>query len=198
MVFTNKHPHLEECLDKDPSEVTGPSHCRTDTFGGEPLPSSSSPKEKTYTHTWDEDDEEVIDINRSKNGFNVDDLGTAEEFSFNMDIWSVPPCSHLSDTDVQSFSPQNNIIFTCSSVVGSDMNTNRPMFLHSHCDDCTKSTHKGKEHAHDYQLPPDMWLLDSDASAHFTFNKNDFVEYVDYPQLPYSQTTNGKAPMYSG
>ena len=65
-----------------------------------------------YTHTWDDDDKEVININRSENGFDIDDyyinvdifdkdqfLGMAEEFSFNIDIWSVPPCSHLSDTD---------------------------------------------------------------------------------------------------
>ena len=75
------------------------------------------------------------------------------------------------------------------------MDTNRPMFLHSYCDDCTKTTGKGKECAHDYQLPPDMWLLHSSASAHFTFNKKDFVEYMDYPQPCYSQTTNGKAPI---
>ena len=150
---TNKCPHLEECLDKDLSKVTGPSHHHTNTFGGKPLPSSSSPKEKTYIHTWDEDDKGVIDINRSENGFDVDDyyinadifnkdqfLGMAEEFGFDMDIWSVPSCLHLSDTDAQSFSPQNNIIFTCLSVVGSDMDTKRPTFLHSHCDDCTKST----------------------------------------------------------
>ena len=205
---TNKRHHLEEHLDKDPSKIAGPSHHRTNTFGGEPLSSPSSPKEKTYTHTWDEDNKEVIDINGSENGFNVDDyyinadifdedqfLGMAEEFGFNMDIWSVLPCSYLSDTDARSTLPQNNTIFTSSSVVGSDMDTNRPTFLHSNCDDCTKSTCKGKEHAHDHQLPPDMWLLDLGASAHFTFNKNDFIEYVDYPQLYYLQITNRKEPI---
>ena len=75
------------------------------------------------------------------------------------------------------------------------MDTNTPTFLHSHCDDCTKSTCKGKEYTHDHQLPPDMWLLNLGAFIHFTFNKNDFVEYVDYPQPRYSQTANGKAPI---
>ena len=133
---TNKRPHLEERLDKDPSEITSPSHSCTNTFGGEPLPSPPSSSKKAYPHSWDEDedDEDIVDINGSENGFDIDDyyinvdifdeyqfLGMAEEFVFEMDIWSVPPCSYLADTDVQSFSPQNNIIFTCSSVVGSDM-----------------------------------------------------------------------------
>ena len=92
----NKRPQLEGCIE-DTSETTSPSHHHTNTFGGEPLPLPFSPKEKTYTHTWDEDDKEVI--RGSKNEFDVDDyyintdifnqdqfLGTAEEFSFNMDI----------------------------------------------------------------------------------------------------------------
>ena len=168
---TNKRPHLKEHLDKDPSETTSPSHSHTNTFGGEPLPSPPSSNKNAYPHSWDENNEEVVDINGSETGFNIDDyyinadvfdedqfLGMAEEFGFEMDIWSVPPCPHFLDTDAQSFSPQNNIIYiyTCSSVVDSDMDTNRPTFLHSHCHDCIKPTRKGKEHAHDHQLPPDM------------------------------------------
>jgi hypothetical protein len=52
-----------------------------------------------------------------------------------------------------------------------------------------------KEREHDHSIPPDMWLLDSGAFAHFTFNKKDFVEYVEYVSPRYSQTANGKAPI---
>ena len=27
-----------------------------------------------------------------------------------------------------------------------------------------------------------MWLLDSGASAHFTYNKNDFIEYTSFSE----------------
>ena len=40
-----------------------------------------------------------------------------------------------------------------------------------------------------------MWLLNLDASAHFTFNKKDFIEYMEYVTPHYSQTANRKAPI---
>jgi hypothetical protein len=111
--------------------------------------------------------------------------------------WKNGQCSftHSPDADERSFSPQNNIIFTCSSVVDSAKDTNISTFSHSFCNDCTKVSGKGKERQHDHSMPPDMWLLDSGASAHFTFHKNDFIEYVEYASPHYSQTANGKAPI---
>jgi hypothetical protein len=112
-----------------------------------------------------------------------------------MEEWSVFLHSLSPDADEQSSSPQKNNVFTCSSVVDSAKDTNISTFSHSVCDDCMKATGKGKECEHDHSIPPDMWLLDLGASAHFTFNKKDFAEYVEYASPHYSQTTNGKAPI---
>jgi hypothetical protein len=121
------------------------------------------------------------------NVFNTDQfLGTAEDFGFDMEEWSVFLHSLSPDTDEQSFSPQNNIVFTCSSVVDSAKDTNISTFSHSFYDDCMKVSGNGKEHQHDHSIPLDMWLLDSGASAHFRFNKKDFVEYVEYASPCYS------------
>ena len=40
-----------------------------------------------------------------------------------------------------------------------------------------------------------MWLLDSGASAHFTYNFDAFIEYQSYVKPRHSQTANGLAPV---
>jgi len=40
-----------------------------------------------------------------------------------------------------------------------------------------------------------MWLLDSGASAHFTFNFDMFVKYQPYVKPRHSQTAYGLAPV---
>jgi len=41
----------------------------------------------------------------------------------------------------------------------------------------------------------DMWLLDSGASAHFTYNFDTFVKYQPYMKPHHSQMANGLAPV---
>jgi hypothetical protein len=207
-VPTNKRPRLEERIEDLSEPVADPSnHCRTDTFGGE----SSSPRDPAKVsniHTWDKDDEYEVDVFGSEKDLvddyyiNQDDifdmdqfLGTAEDFGFNIEEWSVFLNSLSPDADAQSFLPQKNNVFSFLSVVDSAKDTNISTFFHSFCDDCTKVSGKGKERQHDHSIPPDMWLLNSGASVHFTFNKKDFVEYVEYASPRYSQTANGKAPI---
>jgi hypothetical protein len=112
-VPTNKRPRLEECI-KDLSEpVAGPSnHRRTDTFSGE-SPSPLDPTKVSNVHTWDEDDVYEVDIFGSEKDLvddyyiNQDDvfdtdqfLGTAEDFGFDMEEWSVFLNSLSLDADV--------------------------------------------------------------------------------------------------
>jgi hypothetical protein len=191
-VPTNKHPRLEERIEDLSEPVAGPSnHRRTDTFGGE-SPSPRDPTKVSNIHTWDEDDEYEVNIFRSEKDLvddyyiNQDDvfdmdqfLGTAEDFGFNMEEWSVFLNSLSPDADVQSFSPQNNNVFSCSYVVDSAKDTNISTFSHSFCDDCMKVSGKGKECQHDHSIPPDMWLLDSGASTHFTFNKKTLLSTLN-------------------
>jgi hypothetical protein len=207
-VPTNKRPWLEEHIEDLSEPIAGPSnHRRTDTFGGE-SPSPRDPAKVSNVHTWDEDDEYKVDVFGSEKDLvddyyiNQDDVfdtdqfvGSAEDFGFDMEEWSVFLNSLSPDADVRSISPQNNNVFSCSSVVDSAKDTHISTFSHSFCDDCAKVSGKGKERQHDHSIPPDMWLLDSGTSAHFTFNKKDFVEYVEYASPRYSQTTNGKAPI---
>jgi hypothetical protein len=207
-VPTNKCPWLEERIEDLSEPVAGPSnHHHTDTFGGK-SPSPRDPTKVSNVHTWDEDNEYEVDVFGSEKDLvddyyiNQDDvfdtdqfLGTAEDFGFDMEEWSVFLHSLSPDADERSFPPQNNIVFTCSSVVDSAKDTNISTFSHSFCDDCMKVSGKGKEHQHDHSIPLDMWLLDLGASAHFTFYKKDFVEYVEYALPRYSQTANGKAPI---
>jgi hypothetical protein len=204
-VPTNKCPRLEERIEDLSEPVAGPSnHRHTDMFGGEST-SPRDPAKVSNIQTWDEVDEYEVDVFSSEKDLvddyyiNQDDvfdtdqfLGIAEDFGFDMEEWSVFLNSLSPDADVRSFSPQNNNVFSCSSVVDSAKDTNISTFSHSFCDDCTKVSSKGKERQHDHSIPPDMRLLDSGTSAHFTFNKKDFVEYVEYASPRYSQTTNGK------
>ena len=64
------------------------------------------------------------------------------------------------------------------------------------CDHCVNHNAKGKGKAHQQREDEDdMWLLNSGASAHFTFNFNVFIEYHQYAKPCHSQTANGLAPV---
>ena len=64
------------------------------------------------------------------------------------------------------------------------------------CDHCVNHTTKGKSKAcQQREDENNMWLLDSGALAHFTFNFNIFIEYHQYAKPCHSQTANGLAPV---
>jgi hypothetical protein len=101
-VPTNKRPRLEERIEDLSKPVAGPSnHHHTDTFSGQ-SPSPRDPAKVSNVHTWDKDNEYEVDVFGSEKDLvddyyiNQDDvfdtdqfLGTAEDFGFIMEEWSV-------------------------------------------------------------------------------------------------------------
>ena len=117
--------------------------------------------------------------------------GGAEE-----DKYIFPLSTHLTDTDECFYLPQyvdlmllsvvdsESIIDSCASATSYTM-----------CDSCENHTAKDKGKAHEQKKNEDMWLLDSGASAYFTYNFNTFVKYQPYTKPCHSQMANGLAPV---
>jgi len=117
--------------------------------------------------------------------------GGAEEFEYVLSHFM-----HLTDTDEQPYSPQY-VDYILSSVVDSEsiIDTYASAPIYTLCDCCDNHATKGKGKAREQKGDEDMWLLNSGASAHFTFNFDAFVEYQPYAKPRHSQTANGLAPV---
>ena len=117
--------------------------------------------------------------------------GGAEEFEYVLSQFT-----HLTNTDEHSYSPQY-VDYILSSVLDSEslIDSCASAPLHTLCDCCDNHATKGKGKAHKQRGDEDMWLLDSGASAHFTYNFDAFVEYQPYAKPRHSQTANSLAPV---
>jgi len=117
--------------------------------------------------------------------------GGAEE-----DEYVFSPPTHLTNTDERFYLPQY-VDFILSFVVDSESIIDSYASAPSHtlCNCCENHTAKGKGKAREPKGDEDMWLLDSGASAHFTYNFDAFVEYQPYVKPHHSQMANGLAPV---
>ena len=88
--------------------------------------------------------------------------------------------------------------FILSSVVDSEsiIDSCTSAIPYAMCDHCVNHNAKGNGKAcQKREDEDDMWLLNSGASAHFTFNFDAFVEYHQYAKPCHSQTVNSLAPV---
>ena len=113
------------------------------------------------------------------------------------DKYVFSPSTHLTDTNERFYSPQY-VDFILSSVVDSEsiIDSCASAIPYAMCDHCVNHNAKGKSKARQKRKDEDnIWLLESGASAHFTFNFDAFIKYQSYAKPHHSQMANDLAPV---